>query len=61
MDEVVAAVRERMGAAPCIEYAESVWMTREELAEMHSLRAMLPSPGEERREALERIKRKRMR
>lgn len=61
MDKLVAAVKERMGAAPCVEYAESVWMTREELAEMHRLRALLPSPGEERHQAIERIKKKRMR
>ena len=58
MDEIGAAAKVRMDAAahhPDQQYAEILFMTQEETTELLELRLMLPSAGQERREATERL------
>lgn len=61
-DEIAAAAKVRMDAAahhPDQQYAEILFMTQEEASEFLELRLMLPSAGQERQEAIERLKAKR--
>lgn len=61
MDELGAIARQRMdalGYCPDKSYAEIMHMTQTELEEMLQLRLMLPSSGQQRVEAQERIKEK---
>lgn len=61
MDELGAVARQRMDAiayCPDKSYAEIMHMTQDELEEMLQLRLKLPSSGEERLAAQERIQQK---
>jgi hypothetical protein len=61
MDTILFAVRSRMARAeyvPGASYAEVMWMTQDEAEEFLQLRLALPSPGQLRRDAAERIKAK---
>lgn len=61
MDELGAIARQRMEALahyPEKSYAEIMHMTQEELTEMLQLRLELPSNGQQRLDAQERIKEK---
>lgn len=58
MDEIAAAAKIRMDAAADIsgqQYAEILYMTADEMAEFHELLLKLPSAGQERLEAHNRI------
>jgi len=58
MDELGRVARERMNNTPDnphLVFAEIMWMTQEEASEMLELRLMLPSAGQERKEARKRI------
>lgn len=58
LDELGVAARQRMEGAPNqpdLVWAEIVWMTDAEVSEMHALKALLPSPGQIRHDAIARI------
>ena len=58
IDELGKAAQARMNTAPCnphLVYAEVMWMTQEEATELLELRLMLPSAGQHRLEAKQRI------
>ena len=58
MEEIAAAAKVRMEAAshhPDQQYAEILFMTQEEASEFLELRLSLPSNGQERQEAIERL------
>lgn len=61
MDELGALAETRMNQAPHnphLQYAGILWMTQEEATEFLELRLMLPSQGQQRKEAKLRIKEK---
>lgn len=58
LDDLGRAARLRMAEAPHqpgLIWSELFWMTDEEVAEVHRLKSMLPSAGEERAEAIARL------
>lgn len=64
LDVIMLAVQKRMvGVDQCmlgLLPAESDWMTGEELEQVHKLKLELPSHGEERAAAIERLQAKRL-
>lgn len=62
MDAILTAVRVRMAIFkyhPSAAYAEILWMTPGEAVEFLALRLLLPSAGEEREAAIQRLTTKR--
>ncbi|EKT4522769.1 hypothetical protein QEM13_002012 [Pseudomonas putida] len=58
LDDLGRAARLRMAEAPNqpgLIWSELFWMNDEEVAEVHRLKAMLPTAGEERAEAIARL------